>query len=53
LPSATLRLRQAGSGLCPISVSQYQTSPLSSRAKPGTQQITGADAKSRAAQFNR
>ena len=43
LPSATLRLRQAGSGLCPISVSQYQTSPLSSRAKPGTQRMFAAD----------
>jgi hypothetical protein len=36
LPLATLRLRQAGSGLCLICVSYYQTSPFSSRAKPGT-----------------
>jgi hypothetical protein len=33
LPLATLRLRQAGSGLCPIPVSEYRTSPFSSRAK--------------------
>jgi hypothetical protein len=37
LPLATLRLHQAGSGLCPIFVSQYRASPYSSRAKPGTQ----------------
>jgi len=34
---ATLRLRQAGSGLCPVFVSQSRASPYSSRAKPGTQ----------------
>lgn len=33
LPSATLRLRQAGSGLCPVAVSNYRTAPFSSRAK--------------------
>jgi len=38
LPSATLRLHQAGSGLCQVIVSlSYLTSPYSSRAKPGTQ----------------
>jgi len=36
LPLATLRLRQAGYGLCPVFVSQYRTSPISSRALPGT-----------------
>ena len=43
LPLATLRLRQPGSGLCPIFVSQYRTSPYSSRVKPGTQQDAGTD----------
>jgi hypothetical protein len=33
LPSATLRLHQAGSGLCPVAVSNYRTAPFSSRAK--------------------
>ncbi len=37
LPSATLRLRQAGYGLCPVFVSYYRTAPISSRALPGTQ----------------
>ena len=45
LPLAILPLRQGGSGLCPIFVSEYRTSPFSSRAKPGTQPITGADPK--------
>jgi hypothetical protein len=36
LPSATLRLRQAGSGLCPADVSNCRTAPFSSRAMPGT-----------------
>jgi hypothetical protein len=36
LPLAILPLRQGGSGLCPIFVSKYRTSPFSSRAKPGT-----------------
>jgi len=44
LPSATLRLRQAGSGLCLVVVSQFWVSPYSSRAKPGTQPLTPADA---------
>ncbi|MCD4755395.1 MAG: hypothetical protein K8R75_06290 [Deltaproteobacteria bacterium] len=35
---ATLRLRQAGYGLCSGLVSQSQASPISSRALPGTQQ---------------
>ena len=35
--TTTLRLRQPGSGLCPMFVSLYRTSPFSSRAKPGTQ----------------
>ncbi|MCD6176198.1 MAG: hypothetical protein J7K65_10595, partial [Planctomycetes bacterium] len=38
---ATLRLSQAGYGLCPGLVSQSQASPISSRALPGTQQIAG------------
>jgi len=38
LPLTTLRLRQPGSGLCQVFVSKYRASPLSSRAKPGTQQ---------------
>jgi len=36
-PLATLRLHQAGYGLCPIPVSKYRASPISSRAMPGTQ----------------
>jgi hypothetical protein len=51
LPLATLRLHQAGYGLCSGPVSQSQASPISSRALPGTQQDTSADAKSRAAEF--
>ena len=42
LPLATFRLRQAGSGLCPAVVSNYRTSPFSSRALPGTQQALPA-----------
>ena len=42
LPLATLRLHQAGSGLCQVIVSlSYLTSPYSSRAKPGTQPADG------------
>jgi hypothetical protein len=36
LPLATLRLRQAGYGLCPDFVSFFRTAPISSRALPGT-----------------
>jgi len=36
LPLATLRLHQAGSGLCSGPVSQSRASPISSRALPGT-----------------
>ncbi|MDL1959123.1 MAG: hypothetical protein LWX01_04595, partial [Deltaproteobacteria bacterium] len=36
-PLATLRLRQAGYGLCSGPVSQSRASPFSSRALPGTQ----------------
>jgi hypothetical protein len=43
---------EAGSGLCPIFVSQYRTSPYSSRAKPGTLQINSADAENRAADLS-
>jgi len=39
LPLATLRLRQAGYGLCSGPVSQFQASPISSRALPGTQRM--------------
>jgi len=39
LPLATLRLRQAGYGLCSGLVSQSQASPISSRALPGTQRM--------------
>jgi hypothetical protein len=42
LPLATLRLRQAGYGLCSGLVSQSQASPISSRALPGTQPAGGA-----------
>jgi hypothetical protein len=41
LPLATLRLHQAGSGLYLKYVSLFQIAPFSSRALPGTQQITG------------
>ena len=43
LPLATLRLRQAGYGLCPLFVSKYQASPVSSRALPGTQHDSAPD----------
>jgi hypothetical protein len=49
LPSATLRLRQAGYGLCPVPVSKYRASPISSRAVPGTQPYPSADPKGLAA----
>ena len=49
LPLATLPLRQGGYGLCLVFVSYYQTSPISSRALPGTQPVNQADAKRRAA----
>jgi len=53
LPLATLRLRQAGYGLCSGLVSQSQASPISSRALPGTQPSLPRDAKKRASEVNR
>ena len=47
LPLATLRLRQAGYGLCPDFVSLLRTAPISSRALPGTQLWHCTDSKKR------
>jgi hypothetical protein len=47
LPLATLRLHQAGYGLCSGPVSQSRASPISSRALPGTQPVTPPDRQQR------